>query len=337
MLNSKNIFVWGKNPANTTIHTMQMIRKAKANGSKIIVIDPIETATAKLADIYVRINANGDLPLAFAMAKVIIDENIYDEEYIDKFVNGFDDYKKYILSLEMQELSDASGMAIDEIIKLAKLYGEKYSTILLGFGMQKYKNGGNTIRAIDALGAITGQIGFSGGGVNYANKVYPKILNSDPYNSEKYANNRYFYTNEISKFIDSCNNGKTYYKNNIFINDNNIDKSIEMNIPIKMAIITKSNILNQLANLNKLKESLSKVEFKVCFDMFMTDTAKECDLFIPTTSTLESEDLLFSSMMNPYLVYNEKLVESKEKLMDEYYFFMELAKKLEIEDYPYSR
>ena len=335
MLNSKNIFVWGKNPANTTIHTMQIIRKAKANGSKIIVIDPIETASAKLADIYIRVNVNGDLPLALAMAKVIIDENIYDQEYINKFVNGFDDYKSYVLSLEMQDLSDASGVSIEDIIMLARLYSEKYSTILLGFGIQKYKNGGNTIRAIDALGAITGQIGFSGGGINYANKVYPKILNLDPYNSESFADNRYFYTNEISDFIDSCNNGKTYYKDNVFINDKNINNSMELDIPIKMAIITKSNILNQLANLNKLKESLSKVEFKVCFDMFMTDTAKECDLFIPTTNTLESEDLLFSSMMNPYLVYNEKLVDIDEKLMDEYYFFMELAKRLNINEYPF--
>ena len=335
MLNSKNIFVWGKNPANTTIHTMQMIRKAKANGSKIIVIDPIKTATAELADIYIRVNANGDLPLSLAMAKVIIEENIYDKEYINKFVNGFDDYKKYILSLEMQELSDNSGVAIDDIIKLAKLYSEKYSTILLGFGMQKYKNGGNTIRAIDALGAITGQIGFSGGGINYANKVYPKIMNLDPYNSKSFSDNRYFYTNEISDFIDSCNNGKKYYKDNIFINNKNINNSMELDIPIKMAIVTKSNILNQLPNLNKLKKSLSKVEFKVCFDMFMTDTAKECDLFIPVTSQLESEDLLFSSMMNPYLIYNEKAIEPREEVMDEYYFFMELAKKLEIKDYPY--
>ena len=335
MLNSKNIFIWGKNPANTTIHTMQMIRKAKASGSKIIVIDPIETATAKLADIYIRVNVNGDLPLALAIAKVIIEEKIYDEEYINRFVNGFDDYKKYILSLEIQELSNASGVSIEDIIKLARLYSEKYSTILLGFGMQKYKNGGNTIRTIDALGAITGQIGFSGGGVNYANKVYPKILNTDPYNSESFANNRYFYINEISYFIDSCNNGKTYYRDNIFINYKNINNSIELDIPIKMAIITKSNILNQLPNLNKLKESLAQVEFKVCFDMFMTDTAKECDLFIPTTNTLESEDLLFSSMMNPYLVYNEKLVDIDEKLMDEYYFFMELAKKLNISEYPF--
>ena len=160
-------------------------------------------------------------------------------------------------------------------------------------------------------------------------------MNLDPYNSESFSDNRYFYTNEISDFIDSCNNGKTYYKDNIFINDKNINNSMELDIPIKMAIITKSNLVNQLANLNKLKESLSKVEFKVCFDMFMTDTAKECDLFIPTTNTLESEDLLFSSMMNPYLVYNEKLVDIDEKLMDEYYFFMELAKRLNINEYPF--
>ena len=109
----------------------------------------------------------------------------------------------------------------------------------------------------------------------------------------------------------------------------------EINIPIKMAIITKSNLLNQLADLNELKNAFSKIEFKVCFDMFITDTAEECDLFIPTTSTLESEDLLYSSMMNPYLVYNEKVVEPREKLMDEYYFFMELAKEINLGKYPY--
>ena len=80
MLNSKNIFVWGKNPANTTIHTMQMIKMAKEKGSKIIVIDPIETATAKLADKYIKIKANGDKALALAMAQIIIKNKLYDEK-----------------------------------------------------------------------------------------------------------------------------------------------------------------------------------------------------------------------------------------------------------------
>lgn len=335
IMNSNNIFVWGKNPANTTIHTMQMIRKAKANGSKIIVIDPIETATATLSDKYIRIKPNGDLALALAIGKVIIENEFFDEKYIKSYVNGFEEYKEYVLSLNIEELSLECGVEINEINELVRLYCEKYSTILLGFGMQKYKNGGITIRAIDALGAITGQIGFSGGGVNYANKVYPKILNSDPYNSEKAASNRYFYTSEINEFIEKCSLGKTYYKNDIFICNKDKESDYDLNIPIKMAVITKSNLVNQLPNVNKLKKSLSKIDFKVCFDMFMTDTAKVCDLIIPTSSQLESEDLLFSSMMNPYLIYNEKLIEPREKLMDEYYFFMELAKEMNLNDYPY--
>lgn len=334
MLNSKNIFVWGKNPANTTIHTMQMIKRAKKKGSKIIVIDPIETATAKLADKYIKIKANGDKALALAMGQIIIKNKLYDEKYIRLYVNGFEEYKSYILSLNIKDLSKECGVEIYTIEELVKLYCQKYSTILLGFGMQKYKNGGMTIRLIDALGAITGQIGFSGGGVNYANKVYPKILNTDPYDSEKFSNNRYYYTNEISEFIEKCNLGNTYYKNDIFINHEDDKGDYGLNIPIKMAIITKSNLLNQLANINNLKRALSKVEFKVCFDMFITDTVKECDLFIPVTSQLESEDLLFSSMMNPYLVYNEKILEPQEKLMDEYYFFMEVAKRLKMSNYP---
>ena len=334
MLNSKNIFVWGKNPANTTIHTMQMIKMAKEKGSKIIVIDPIETATAKLADKYIKIKANGDKALALAMGQIIIKNKLYDEKYIKLYVNGFEEYKSYILSLNIKDLSKECGVDISTIEELVKLYCQKYSTILLGFGMQKYKNGGMTIRLIDALGAITGQIGFSGGGVNYANKVYPKILNTDPYDSEKFSSNRYYYTNEISEFIEKCNLGNTYYKNDIFINHEDNKGDYELNIPIKMAIITKSNLLNQLANINNLKRALSKVEFKVCFDMFITDTVKECDLFIPVTSQLESEDLLFSSMMNPYLVYNEKILEPQEKLMDEYYFFMEVAKRLKMSNYP---
>lgn len=335
MLNSKSIFVWGKNPAFTTIHTMQMIRKAKATGSKIVVIDPIYTETAKISDLYIRVKPGGDCALALAMGKIIIEKDLCDFEYIDSYVLGFNDYRRYIESLDLGELLKRSGVSRDDVEKLVELYTNKYSTLLLGYGMQKYKNGGNTIMAIDALGAITGQIGFSGGGVNYANKVYTKIVNGDPYNSENFGDNRLFYVSDMSEFIDETIKGDTYYKNRIFTKDIKNREDLEkLNIPIKMAVITKSNLLNQLADLNKLKDSINKVEFKVCFDMFMTDTANMCDMVIPTTSTLESEDLLFSSMTNPYIIYNEKLVEPKNKYMDEYYFFRELAKRMGIEKYP---
>ncbi|MGG7142703.1 molybdopterin-dependent oxidoreductase [Clostridium nigeriense] len=336
MFNSKSIFIWGKNPAFTSVHTIQCIKKAKAKGSKIIVIDPIYTKTAEMADKYIRIKPNGDGALALAMGKIIIEKELYDEEYINKYVNGFEKYKKYVDSLNLEKLIEISGVSKEEIEELVYLYTNKYSTILLGYGMQKYKNGGNTISLVDILGAITGQIGFSGGGINYANKVYPKVINSDPYNSKDFGENRFFYVSEMADFIKASFENKDYFnKKNIYVKDSMNCELKSFNIPIKVAVITKSNLLNQLANLNELKEAFSKIEFKVCFDMFMTDTAKECDLFIPTTSTLESEDLIYSSMTNPYIIYNEKVTEPREMLMDEYEFFKELARILNVENYPY--
>ncbi|MGO0904532.1 molybdopterin-dependent oxidoreductase [Clostridioides difficile] len=344
MLNSKSIFIWGKNPAYTTIHTMQIIKKAKEKGIKIVVIDPIYTKTAQIADKYIQISPGTDGALAMAMAKIIIEDDLYDEEYINSYVVGFDEYKKYLDSLELNFLVDECGVKEKDIRELVNLYANKYSSINVGYGLQKYKNGGNTIRAIDALGAITGQIGFSGGGVNYANKVYPNVIDDDPYNSQSYGEDREFYVSNISKFIEeslkdniSSEVSNTLEKANNTLNKfNNISsKSLKGNIPIKMAVITKSNMLNQLPDLVELERVFSKIEFKVCFDMFMTDTATLCDLFIPCTNTLESEDIIYSSMTNPYITYNERALKPKHELMDEYYFFMELAKKMELKDYPF--
>ena len=320
MINSKNIFLWGKNPANTTIHTMAILNKAKKNGSRIIVIDPINTQSAKLGDIHVKIKPGTDGALAMAMAKIIISKGLQDEDFINKYVLGFQEYKDYLENFDLDYLSDECGIEIKYIEKLTKYYCEKNSSIYLGYGMQKYKNGGNTIRAIDALGALTGQIGVKGGGVNYANKVLSRILDLDPFKSGEVGENREFYVSNINEFIEEPQ------KYSLSIEDSNA--------PIKIMVIANSNLMNQLPNLNRLNNSIDKVEFKVCFDMFMTDTASKCDLFIPCTNTLESEDMVFSSMTNPYLIYNEKIIEPREKLMDEYYFFRELAKRMNLKGYP---
>lgn len=309
MLNSKTIIVWGKNPANTTIHTMNMIKKAQDTGAYVIVIDPVYTATAKQSDFYIQIKPGGDNALALAMGKRIIELNLHNEDFINKYVKNFDEYKAYLKKLNLKKLCNMAGISMKNLDLLVKKYTESYSTILQGYGMQKYTHGGSTIGNINTLGAITGQIGYSGGGVNYANRVYPDVLNTDPYESFKHAYDEFFYVSKISDFIEENN--------------------------IKMAVITKSNMLNQLPQLKKLQKAMNKIEFKVCFDLFLTDTAEACDLFIPVTSVFESEDLLYSSMTNPYLTYIEKAVQPENPLMDEYYFFRELAKKLNLTSYPY--
>lgn len=283
ILNSKNIILWSKNPANSHIQLLSRIKSAKEKGAKIIVIDPIYTDTAKIADIYIRINPATDAALAMAMSKIILEESFEDKEFIKENVVGFEKYKNYLGTLDINYLCEECGVSIDKVKEITHIYAkQKYSSIYLGYGVQRYKNGGNSVRAIDALAAITGSIGKKGGGVNYNNKVYPDILNLDPYNSYKYSiNERCFNLNEFHDFV----------KDNI-----------------KAIFISKSNPLNQWPNLNKFTDAFKSIEFKVCIDMFFTDTAKHCDLFIPCTNTLESEDLLYSSMNNPYIIYNEKCV-----------------------------
>lgn len=309
-LNSKNIILWSKNPANSHIHLFNIIKQAQKKGAKVIVIDPIYTDTAKIADIHIMPKPATDGALAMAMAKIIIDEKLYDIEFINNNVVGFNEYKEYLNTLNIDYLSSECGVDVEVIKHITYLYAkEKYSSIYIGYGVQRYKNGGTAIRAIDALAAITGSIGKVGGGVNYSNKVYPKVLSLDPYNSaEKAVNERNFDLNDFPRVT----------KENL-----------------KAIFVSKANPLNQWPNLNEFIKAFKEIEFKVCIDMFMTDTAKHCDLVIPCTNTLESEDLLYSSMSNPYIIYNEKCVEPKNELMDEYYFFRALAKKMNVKDYPF--
>ena len=219
MLHSKTIIVWGKNPANTSIHTMDIIKKAKKAGAYVIVIDPIKTDTAKQSDFYVQIKPGGDNALALAMGKRIIQLNLHNKDFINKYVKNFDIYKSYLDTLNLQDLCNMAGVSMEVLDFIVKKYTKLYSTILQGYGMQKYANGGITIANINTLAAITGQIGYSGSGVNYANRVYPDVLNTDPYESFKYAKDKFFYVSEISDFIEQNN--------------------------IKMALITNSNLLNQ--------------------------------------------------------------------------------------------
>lgn len=142
MLNSKNIFVWGKNPAYTTIHTMQMINKSRRKGSKLIIIDPIFTETVKVADKYIRINPGSDGALALAMIKIIFNQNLQDIDFINDYIVGCEEFKNYTDTLNLEYLIDECGVSESKIRELVKLYTDKYSTIYIGYGIQKYKNGG---------------------------------------------------------------------------------------------------------------------------------------------------------------------------------------------------
>ncbi len=309
ILNAQTILVWGRNPKYTSIHLYKLLKQAQKKGSHIIVIDPVQTQTAKSFDEYIRINPSTDGALALAMATIIIEHNLHDKKFIENHVKGFKRFKQYAASFTLAKAQKITGINKETIKKIALEYAKsKTASIYIGFGMQRYHNGGNTIRCIDALGAITGNIGKKGCGVNYAAKSISPYLGGLFKKSQDYAvNRRCFTVGNLGEFLETVQ-----------------DPSV------KAIFVAYANPLTQSPDLKQTVDNFSKIKFKVVFDHFMTDTAKQADIVIPAAFVFEQEDIFATSMWSPVLNYSQKAVEPPENVMPEFEFYLKLAQKLEI-------
>ncbi|MBB6217130.1 anaerobic selenocysteine-containing dehydrogenase [Anaerosolibacter carboniphilus] len=312
-LNAKTIIIWGRNPYNTNLHLMEYLAQAKKQGTHIVLIDPIRTKTANIASEHIYIKPSTDGALALGMARVIIEESLVDQRYIDQYVKGYEAFKDYVADFTLERVEKITGIDQETIKRLAITYAaNKPSCIIIGYGLQRYINGGNNVRCIDALGAITGNIGIQGGGVNYANKSISRYVKGEVVKSEGFIKNQRTYSKtKLGEFLESVQEPT-----------------------IKCIFVTKSNPLVQVPNISRTMEAFAKVDFKVVVDMFMTDTAKLADIVLPCTSILEEEDLIYSSMFSPYISYSAKAVAPPDGIIGEYEFFRRLAIKLGLEEYP---
>ncbi|MDA3915854.1 MAG: molybdopterin-dependent oxidoreductase [Deltaproteobacteria bacterium] len=307
VLNAQTIFIWGRNPKYTSIHLYKLLKQAQKKGSDVIVIDPIETATARAFDKYVRINPSTDAALALAMANIIIENNLHDIGFIEKNVIGFKRFKAYASSFTLKKSEQITGIDKKSIKTMALQYAKaKRASIYIGFGMQRYHNGGNTIRCIDALGAITGKIGKKGCGVNYAAKSISPYLNDLYKKSRIHAlNKRCFTVGNLGKFLKTVQDP-----------------------PVKAIFVAGANPLTQGPDIKHTRKNFAAVKFKVVFDHFMTDTAQQADIVLPAASVFEQDDLFSTSMYSPVLNYSQKSVDPPEDVIPEFEFYLKLAQKL---------
>jgi len=167
--NASMIILWGKNSAETNVQEMIHIAKARQNGAKVVVIDPRRTLTADKADLLIRPRPGTDAALALAMARVIIDRGLTDREFISRHVSGFDQFAAS-LQVTPAKAQEITGVPAQTIIDIAvEAAGAGRLTIVAGYGLQRYTNGGQTIRSLLSIPVITGMIGKPGCGFNFAN------------------------------------------------------------------------------------------------------------------------------------------------------------------------
>lgn len=303
---AKLILLWGANPACTAIQQMKYINAARKAGAKLVVIDPLFTSTAAKADLYIQIRPGTDGLLALGLAKKLIENEDYDREFVENHIYGFEAFSRYLNNSDFSpsRLSTVTGITEEAFYELSQLLKEyKPCSSWIGYGFQRHSNSGQSIRAINALMALTGNIGKSGAGAYYLHlgqEAFPlKLAN---HNSS--VQNRLVNINDFASSILSLQDP-----------------------PVKFIWISGRNPLSQDQGLTAWRELLNQLELIVTVDLFMTKTAEHSDLVLPAASHFEEYDLNIS-YWHYWLALNEKALPAYYEAKSDLEIFRLLTRKL---------
>jgi len=317
MAKSKYIIIWGANPAWSAVHSMDFIRQAKENGAKVVVIDPIHTATASQADLYYQIKTSTDGALALGIARWILDNDLHDKEFLEQYVQGWPEFEAYLRrEVTLEWASETTGIPVDGIIELASGFATtKPSLIWIGYGMQRHTNGGQNVRAIDALAAMTGQIGIEGAGAQYGHLV-------------TWGFNYHAMSMPVPAGSKGLPDGKGGYSNRT-VNMNNFAAEIQalQDPPVKMLWIACRNPGSQDPDATDIKKAFNSMELVVVADMFMNHSVELADIVLPVTTHFENWDVNVS-YWHRWMSINEQAVKPMFEAKSDVAIGMALSKKM---------
>lgn len=313
--NARLIIMWGKNAAETNIHQMKFIEEAISNGGKYVVIDPRRTESAEKSHLLIRPRPGTDGALALGIANLLIKNNQIDIHFINQHVLGFDEYAKLTRKYDPQTVSEITDVPVNQIIELADLIARiKSVTITAGYGMQRYSNSGQTMRAIIALLVITGNIGKPGAGWVYANlqsHIFDRVR--DPvafFPPEKEDRN-------VRISISTAKLGKDILNTS--------------NPPIKIIWIERGNPVTQNPDTHTVLKAFRSLDYRVVIDQFLTDTAREADLVLPAKTMFEQADVI-NAYWHAYIQYKAKIIDPPGQVKPESEIYYFLAKRFGFSD-----
>jgi len=273
LIHSKLVLIWGSNPASTAPHIMPFLREAQRNGTRIIVIDPIRTLTARSADQHIQPFPGTDAALALAMMHVMVTEQLHRPDWIAQNTIGWEHLLERITQFPPERASQITGLAIETIVELARSYATMTPALLrVTDGINRHTNGGQTVRTLACLPAITGQYGLLGGGLMYSTSDWLKWEASavtHEHESTCPPAPRTLNMNRLSAILTG-----------------------EADPPVYSLFVYNANPVASSPNASKIVEGLMREDlFTVVHDLFETDTARFADILLPATSQLEHVDL----------------------------------------------
>jgi anaerobic selenocysteine-containing dehydrogenase len=272
---SKYIIAWGANIHGNNVHLWPFIEEARRNGAKFVVIDPYRTRTAKCADWYLPINPGTDVALALGMMHIIINENLYDADYVTKHTLGFDELRAKVQEYTPQKVSHWTGISTDDIFTLPREYATtRPASIRVNYGLQRCDNGGMAVRAITMLPCITGSWKEVGGGLQLSTSgAFPfcgdALERKDLMFTALGRSARIVNMTQLATALGTFNDP-----------------------PIKALFVYASNPAAVAPNHNEVVRQLKRDDlFTVVHEQFLTDTTDYADIVLPATTFFEHKDL----------------------------------------------
>ncbi|SEL94368.1 Anaerobic selenocysteine-containing dehydrogenase [Syntrophus gentianae] len=294
--NARCIIVWGKNDGNTALGAAEAISYAKEQGATLIVIDPVQTALARKADLWLQIKPGHDGLLAMAMISQIIEEKLYDAEFVEKYTTGFEQLKEVAARYPAEAVAEKIWLSADQIRDLARLYATtKPSSIIDGNGLDMHREVFDTTRAIAMLRALTGNLDRPGG------DVLPQPI---PLRNIQLKDRLPAGVVPITRDYPLFNAFSETWGNQV--QGCLIDAILaEQPYPVKMVVVQTGNPVVTMADSTRTREAFAKLETLVVIEMFMTETAKLADVILPAASCFETTQLnRFSIRNNPMFLQN---------------------------------
>lgn len=264
LLRAQQIIVWGRNVYVSWPHSIPVLREARAHGAGVALVDPVHHRTAELADRTWQPRPGGDFALAMATARLVFERG-WTHPDAAQWCDHLDGFRALAGSRPVAVWCREADVPEEAACDLAARLHAGPATILVGWGMGRRGNGAGIVRALDALGAITGNVGVPGGSVAFEAK-------------RRRAFDLSFLAGNAPRRIREPLLGP--------------DILAAADPPIRAVWVTAGNPVAMLPDSATIARALETRELVVVADAFLTDTAERAHVVLPTTTLLEDDDVL---------------------------------------------
>ncbi len=304
-------------------------------GTKLIVVDPRFSWAASRAAFWLQIRPGTDGALALGMLNVIINENLYDKDFVEKWTHGFDKLKERVQEYPPAKVSEITWVPVEKIVKAARMYADsKPASIRFGQPLDSNAEATSVVHALNCLWTITGNFDVPGGNVicrpPFGVTIYPystqeviqlygeefvSNLNKKRIGTDRYPLVKNFRAWALSDVVlEQMETGKPY--------------------PIKGLWLFTNNFMACTAqDPRRHYEAVRKLDFNVVVDIFMTPTAQAiADIVLPSTSFAEKDSVFTTGVILNAMHKNIEVSECKSG----WEINFEMAKRLNPESVPWN-